>query len=151
MVKEVQATINAMPPGSAAGLDGVRPMHLQQLTSKKIVEAGRHLILALTVLYNCAAVGKIPDYFTTTHDGHHEHIIVKLDIANAFNSGSRKAVLEEVIRRFPTAMPLVSQTYSQPILFQLDRDCFWSQWGIQQGDPMGSLLMALAMILLSRP
>ncbi|KAK4303547.1 hypothetical protein Pmani_024449 [Petrolisthes manimaculis] len=144
MVKEVQATINAMPPGSAAGLDGVRPMHLQQLTSKKIVEAGRHLILALTVLYNCAA-------FTTTHDGHHEHIIVKLDIANAFNSGSRKAVLEEVIRRFPTAMPLVSQAYSQPILFQLDRDCFWSQRVIQQGDPMGSLLLALAMIMLSRP
>ena len=31
--EQVQAAIRTMPPGSAAGLDGMRPMHLKQLTS----------------------------------------------------------------------------------------------------------------------
>ncbi|KAK3887055.1 hypothetical protein Pcinc_008820 [Petrolisthes cinctipes] len=215
MAEEVQAAIHTMPPGSAAGLDGVRPMHLQQLISKNNAEAGRHLIRALTALCNCTAAGYMPDHdreafffcnltaigkkcggyrpiavgivyrrlagklvaqrmslavaagvqplqlgvgtplgceavvhavheFTTTHDGHHEHIIVKVDMVNAFNSVSRKAVLEEVIHRFPAAMPLVSQAYSQPTLLQLSSARLWSQWGVQQSDPMGPLLFALA-------
>ncbi|KAK3867440.1 hypothetical protein Pcinc_027098 [Petrolisthes cinctipes] len=185
MAEEVQAAIRAMPPGSAAGLDGVWPMHLQRLTSKKTAEAGRHLIHALTAYVTVLQLGKSQTIhlagklvtqqmsravaaelqplqlgvgrplgceaavhavreFTTTHDGNHEHIIVKVDMANAFNSISKKAVLEEVIRRFPAAMPLMSQAYSQPTPLQLSRFRRWSQWGVQQGDPMGPLLFAFA-------
>ena len=58
---DVLAAILAFPTGSAAGLDGVRPMHLRQLVSKNTAEAGRRLLGAITNLCNAAIVGNIPD------------------------------------------------------------------------------------------
>ncbi|KAK3860140.1 hypothetical protein Pcinc_016288 [Petrolisthes cinctipes] len=104
----------------------------------------QHIQLGVGTPLGCEAALHAVREFTTTHDGHHEHIIVKVDMANAFNSISRKAVLEKVIRRFPAAMPMVSKAYSHPTPLQLGSAHLWSQQGVQQGDLMGPLLFALA-------
>ncbi|KAK3880597.1 hypothetical protein Pcinc_014918 [Petrolisthes cinctipes] len=99
----------------------------------------------------CEAAVHAVREFTTTYDGHHEHIIVKVDMANAFNSISRKTVLEEVICRFPAAMPMVSQAYSQSTPIKLGSVHLWSRQGVQYGDPMGPLLFTLPSTLSSGP
>ena len=40
----VQGAILTMPPGSFAGLDGIRPLHLRQLLSREAAESGRRLL-----------------------------------------------------------------------------------------------------------
>ena len=59
--QDVLSAIQSMPPGSSAGHDGLRPLHLLQLTSKKTAEAGHRLLSALTELCRCAISGNIPD------------------------------------------------------------------------------------------
>ena len=58
--EEVEAAIFTMPPGSSAGLDGIRPLHLRQLVSREAAESGRRLLIALTNLTNRVLAGQVP-------------------------------------------------------------------------------------------
>lgn len=213
---DVMAAIKATAPGSAAGLDGLRPLHLRQLVAGHTAEAGRRLLSALTELCNVAIAGDIPEHarqaffgasliairkkdggvrpiavgsiyrrlaskilakrmstalatelqpvqlgvgvrtgceaavhavreYIDTHIGTPNHIVVKLDLTNAFNTVHRSTVIREVIRRFPAAAPLVSQAYSLPSPLHLGSTRLWSSRGVQQGDPLGPILFALAL------
>ena len=79
---------------------------------------------------------------------------VTIDFKNAFNSISRAKVLREVYNN-PALQPLwhlVNYSYSSPSLLltrnhdgvYLKRDVLHSTQGVRQGDPLGSLLFALA-------
>ena len=57
---DVMAAINAFNAGSSAGLDGLRPAHIKDLTSRSAGEAGARLITALTALVNTAVMGRLP-------------------------------------------------------------------------------------------
>ena len=57
---EVRATITSFDTGSSAGLDGLRPAHLKDLTSRSAGEAGVRLTAALTGLVNMALSGELP-------------------------------------------------------------------------------------------
>ena len=59
---QVQSAIRTMPPGSAAGLDGMRPLHLKQLISAEATEPGRRLLRSITRLVNLILSGSVPDY-----------------------------------------------------------------------------------------
>ncbi|KAF0288994.1 Ubiquitin carboxyl-terminal hydrolase 2 [Amphibalanus amphitrite] len=50
-----------MPPGSSAGLDGIRPLHLRQLLSRETAESGRRLLSSLTALTNLVLRGLVPE------------------------------------------------------------------------------------------
>ena len=210
---EVLTAIQSMPRGSSAGLDGIRPLHLQQLTSKQTAEAGTRLLTALTALCRHVAAGHIHDsarnaFFgasliaikkkqgglrpiaigsayrrltgklvatrltnTLSHqlmptqlgvgvplgceaavhavrkytaNNRRGELLVKIDLSNAFNSVSREAVFTQASRRCPSVLPLISQAYGQPTPLFIADSVIWSRRGVQQGDPLGPLLFALA-------
>ena len=58
----VLAAVRAMPSGSGAGLDGMRPIFMQQLLGREASESGRRLLHALTRLVNLILAGRIPHY-----------------------------------------------------------------------------------------
>ncbi|KAK8371723.1 hypothetical protein O3P69_018973 [Scylla paramamosain] len=59
---DVLAAIKATPLGSAAGLNGVRLLHLSQLFGGRTAEAGHRLLNALTELCNSTIAGNIPEH-----------------------------------------------------------------------------------------
>ena len=70
-------------------------------------------------------------------------VILKVDAYNAFNSISRKAVLDEVFRRCPEIYPLVWEAYKDSTPLFIGKNIISSETGVQQGDPLGSLCFAL--------
>ena len=72
------------------------------------------------------------------------HIMIKLDVCNAFNSVRRDHLLSKIHSRAPSLYPLAWAAYSSssPLLF--DGNLLESASGVQQGDPLGPLAFALA-------
>ena len=58
----ILAALSSMPAGSAAGLDGLRPKHLQDLTAKGTLESGCRLSTSLAKLANVLLSGGVPDF-----------------------------------------------------------------------------------------
>ena len=58
--EQVRQAILSMPTGSAGGMDGIRPIHLRQLTSTDTAEAGQRLLTSLTALTNLVLAGQVP-------------------------------------------------------------------------------------------
>ena len=70
--------------------------------------------------------------------------ILKVDIANAFNSVKRKSFLDQLATVFPKAYNWSKWLYEEktPLLFS--NFIIWSETGVQQGDPLGPLLFCAA-------
>jgi hypothetical protein len=66
--------------------------------------------------------------------------MLKVDIANAFNSVKRKSFLDQIATIFPKAYNWSKWLYEEktPLLFA--NSIIWSETGVQQGDPLGPLL-----------
>jgi hypothetical protein len=81
-------------------------------------------------------------------------VLLAIDGTNAFNALSRSAVLQAVATHFPELYAYVERVYgpaSTPSLqFGLDgfaeAEIILSRQGVQQGDPLGPLLFALAVL-----
>jgi hypothetical protein len=74
-----------------------------------------------------------------------DFVIFKVDMANAFNSVSRQAVMDECFTHFPELLEWVKYLYGQhPRLYHPMGEML-SQTGVQQGDPLGPLLFALVL------
>ena len=58
-----------MPSGSGAGLDGIRPILIQQMLSREASESGRYLLHALARLVNLILAGRIPHFVQGTMFG----------------------------------------------------------------------------------
>ena len=73
-----------------------------------------------------------------------DFIIVKIDMRNAFNSVRRDHVLNVVGSRAPSLLPLLHQAYSRPTPLYFRGTEISSCTGVQQGDPAGPAIFALA-------
>ena len=214
---DVEAAINSMRPGSVAGLDGVRALHLQQLISKEAAESGRRLIRSLTRLTNLLLQGAAPEcarealfgaslcamrkgdgglrpiaigsiyrrlacriaarhvattvgeelrpvqlgvgtpqgceaavhatreYLAVAAAAGSPHLLIKVDVRNAFNTVRRDAFLSQVKARAPAVYPLLRNTYSEPTQLCIGGQTIASCSGVQQGDPLGPAAFALAL------
>ena len=71
-------------------------------------------------------------------------VLLKLDVSNAFNSIDRKTFIGEIASRYPFLYFLVNEAYSNPSTLFAGEHCIPSSRGIQQGDPLGLALFALA-------
>jgi hypothetical protein len=76
-------------------------------------------------------------------------VLLKLDIANAFNSQSRGAFMSAVATSFLELLPLAAQFYQLPTTLYIrgkETTCtLQSISGQQQGDTLGPLLFALGL------
>ncbi|GJZ69890.1 putative reverse transcriptase domain-containing protein [Tanacetum coccineum] len=68
-----------------------------------------------------------------------------VDFKNAFNLVDRGVLLEETRVRCPSISPWVEFCYARPARLYYDDSVLWSCQGVQQGDPLGPLLFALAL------
>jgi len=69
-----------------------------------------------------------------------DHVVVKLDFSNAFNSIHRGDMLQAVFDRIPELFAFASSAYSVPSILFYGPFRLFSQEGTQQGDPLGPLL-----------
>jgi hypothetical protein len=73
-----------------------------------------------------------------------DRVVAKIDLANAFNCVSRAAVLAQVAQTCPEAARWAATCYGAPTVLVHGAHVLESQCGVQQGDPLGPLLFALA-------
>ena len=79
------------------------------------------------------------------HSGSENRVLVKLDFRNAFNAVSRTAVLKEVHTCMPEIACWADWCYGQGSRLRFGEHVLASTCGVQQGDPLGPLLFALAL------
>ena len=60
--QDIREAIRSFSGSSGGGVDGLRPIHLQDLISNQTAEAGNRLILSLTSLVNTFLNGQISDF-----------------------------------------------------------------------------------------
>ena len=68
-----------------------------------------------------------------------------VDFKNAFNLVDRSVLLQEARGRCPSIAPWVEFCYVRPARLYYEDSILWSSQGVQQGDPLGPLLFALAL------
>ena len=83
-------------------------------------------------------------FITNNIDSNNYTIIVKLDMMNACTSVRRDHVLQTCLDRTPEIAKLSFLAYSKPSSVIASGHSITSSTGIQQGDPIGPLLLALA-------
>ena len=71
-------------------------------------------------------------------------MFVKVDFTNAFNCVDRQALLEQCRHHFPGLSLWAEWCYKQPSKLYFGSEVISSERGVQQGDPLGPLLFALA-------
>ena len=82
------------------------------------------------------------------HGDDSEWVMLKIDLKNAFNKVSRKALFEAVRLHVPKISAWVEYIYAEEPLLWLKDVILFSSEGVQQGDPLGPLLFALTLHLL---
>ena len=70
--------------------------------------------------------------------------LVKIDFTNAFNSVDRQTFLQECRHQFPGLSRWAEWCYAQPSTLYFGPETISSEKGVQQGDPIGPMLFALA-------
>ncbi|XP_065318667.1 uncharacterized protein LOC135926666 [Gordionus sp. m RMFG-2023] len=68
---------------------------------------------------------------------------VKIDFSNAYNTFSRNTFLHSTCFHFPAYTKFLFSCYQSPTILQFNKEKILSVEGIQQGDPLGSLLFSL--------
>ena len=77
-------------------------------------------------------------------DCDHKRVLLKVDMRNAFNCLRRDSFLSVARSRAAGLYGLLWQAYSEPSSLFFGKDVLKSETGIQQGDPFGPALFALA-------
>ena len=93
----------------------------------------------------CEAVVHVVRKWLGLHACDRQRIIAQLDLANAFNTLDRQAILEVTREFMPSLTPWVDWSYGVDSPLYLGKEVLSSQRGVQQGDPLGPLLFSLAL------
>lgn len=83
--------------------------------------------------------------WTQRHRHTPDHVFLKVDFSNAFNHINRDKMLTQVRQHFPELARWCHYCYGRHSILQFGQWQVSSQCGVQQGDPLGPLLFALAL------
>ena len=78
------------------------------------------------------------------------NVLVKLDMKNTFNTMRRDHFLEVCSSRAPSILCLASTAYATSSHLVIGNETILSETGVQQGDPLGPVLFALAVDEIAR-
>ena len=78
------------------------------------------------------------------------NMLIKLDMKNAFNTVRRDHFLEGCSSRAPSILRLASTAYATSSHLVIGNETILSETGVQQGDPLGPVLFALAVDEIAR-
>ena len=92
----------------------------------------------------------VREYISATSEDLAPHVLVKLDVQNAFNTIRRDVILTSVRERCPDVYPFMYQAYSSPTPLHIGDHTVISASGVQQGDPLGPVAFALAIDSVAR-
>ena len=147
------ATLHALPKGQ----DDVRPIAvgetLRRLASKCLCQAMRDsaqdllapLQVGVAVPLGGEAAVHTARQWMYRRGGHATDVFLKVDFHNAFNTVDRAALLRQVRLHLPGLAPWAEWCYSRHSRLLFHGDVLTSDAGVQQGDPLGPLLFALAL------
>ena len=82
--------------------------------------------------------------YVAHHEHSADHVVAQVDLSNAFNQVSRHAVLAQVEAVCPSILPWVAYTLGCRSHLYFGEYLLSSSSGVQQGDPLGPMLFALA-------
>ena len=74
-----------------------------------------------------------------------DHVVVKLDFRNAFNSLRRDCMLAAVVKYVPEIFAFCSKSYTCQPTSMFNEHSIISATGTQQGDPLGALLFCITL------
>ena len=137
---DVKTAMSSFPAGSAGGPDGLRPNHMSQLL--KLKDFFEPIQLGAGAKGGCEAAVHATRQFTMSIPNN--HVLVKLDFKNAFNSVHRDTILEMVAKEIPELYPYCYLAYGARSSLKFGETIIWSEEGVQQGDPLGPILFCLA-------
>ena len=136
---------------------GVRPIAvgevLRRLTSKLASSAVRHtavehlspLQVGVGIKNGTEAIIHAVNNLLSNEEYCRNNVLLKVDLSNAFNRISRATIFQEVQNICPLLSPWVEYCYSTSPLLFVENETILSSAGVQQGDPLGPLLFALAL------
>lgn len=140
---------------------GIRPIAvgstLRRLVAKTasmaVMEEMGNLLAPLQLGYGTPLGGEAAAHASRKylHNLPSDHVLLKLDFKNAFNSIRRDKMLEAVMAHVPQIYPFVFSCYSSPSTLFLRESTIQSAEGVQQGDPLGPLLFCLTIHPLITP
>ena len=147
------ATLMALPKKD----DGIRPVAvgevLRRLTAKCLCSAYKEQASAFFFPLQIGvghALGTEVGLETARqwggrHKDNTSSVFAKIDFANAFNCVDRQAFLEQCRHHFPGMSQWAEWCYSSPSHLFFGNNIISSERGVQQGDPLGPFLFALAL------
>ena len=94
--------------------------------------------------FGCEAVVHVTRQWSHTFRDDPDRVLALVDLSNAFNCVSRGAVLSAVRTHFPWLAPWADTCYRFDSNLVIGDSLIRSQRGVQQGDPLGPSLFALA-------
>ena len=102
----------------------------------------RPIQLGVSVSGGCEAITHaVRSYYENSHD--ESTVLFQMDLQNAFNVVSRRAILDSVRSHCPDLVPLVTLLYGQPFPLTWNNRIIMSSAGVAQGDPLGPVLFCL--------
>ena len=94
--------------------------------------------------FGCEAIVHVTRQWSHTFRDDPDRVLALVDLSNAFNCVSRGAVLSAVRTHFPWLAPWADTCYRFHSNLVIGDSLIRSQRGVQQGDPLGPSLFALA-------
>ena len=141
---------------------GIRPIAVgnvfrrlaSKIAAKRVIPELRRQLppvqLGVGVSGGCEAAAHAVRDFVQSSVVPGNNVLVKLDMKNAFNTVRRDHFLEVCSSRAPSILRLASTVYATSSHLVIGNETILSETGVQQGDPLGPVLFALAVVEIAR-